>query len=470
MKMYWELLKAVLAKLFLRRSTGEVVRIFCGRMGLVYIKFAQILATQNYGEIFTEDDRQKLSSICDNINPIPFSQIQQILQAEYGENWAEIFVEVEENPTGSASISQVHRAKLKTGENVAIKVKRQDITCRIDKEIKRLKRLVHRFGWLIKFSNFSGGDLALDLLLDWIHQETDFEHEQANLVRYQEFADSVNGKINNTVKIKLPKLYPELCSKNVIVMEFIEAKTINQLELTEENKQKITTALNSYIKLSFWAMLHDKPVVFHGDPHSGNIYIDDDGNIGFLDLGLIFALSQEDQSLLLKFFLTAYSGKVEKIYDMLVDYGKMTATQKAEFKTECANYCAQVSEKNVTYYFTDMINICLKYEFVPPRFLFSMAKAFVCLNGITVFTGNDIKAKDLLRGQVAEFLVRRGVKDCRNILVDSLKLAPQVFFYSSTDNFFEEVAKSVTKSKKVREDLLVAKANLLEVFDLMLAE
>lgn len=469
MGMYWELVKAIWRKIILRCSTGEVIRAFCARMGLVYIKFAQILATQNYGKIFTEDDRQKLSEICDNINPINFQEIEKILRLEYGKKLEEIFSSIEEKPAGSASISQVHRAKLHTGEIVAIKIKRQDVARRIKKDIKRLKKLVHRFGWIIKFGNFSGGDVALDLLLDWIRQETDFTNEQNNLLRYQEFAESVNGKIKDTVKIKVPKLYPQLCTQNVIVMEFIEAKTINQLELTVENKQKITRALNSYIKLSFWALLHHQPLVFHGDPHSGNIYVDDEGNIGFLDLGLIFALNADDSALILEFFLTVYAGNSEKIYDILVGYGVFTAQQKADFRADCIKYCEQTRTKNVTHYFTDMMNICLKYEFVPPTFLFCMAKAFVCLNGITIFTENKIEAHELLRAQVTEYLLHREVADCKQILVDGIKMAPRLISYAASGNLPEALSKSIASSKNLQNDLRTAEEHLMEALDLLFA-
>ena len=77
---------------------------FSEKMGVVYIKVAQILAMQNVGEIFTEADRQKLVQICDHCNPIPFTKIQKILRQEYGENWSDKFASIDEKPLGSASI------------------------------------------------------------------------------------------------------------------------------------------------------------------------------------------------------------------------------------------------------------------------------------------------------------------------------------------------------------------------------
>lgn len=426
MKLYLELLKLLFAKLFLRRPNGELIRRFAERMGIVYIKMAQMLATQNFGNLFTEEDRLLLSSICDNCNPISLVEVMTILRREYGDRLEEIFAQIDETPVGSASVSQVHRAILQTGETVAIKIKRQDVTETINRDLKTIRKLTHRFGKFVKFRNFAGSDHALDLYLEWIKQETDFLHEQANIKTYQTFANNINGKVKRTKKVKIPKLYEEFCTENIIVMEFVKSPTVNKLPLTPENKAKITTAFNSYIQLSFWALFNDQPVVFHGDPHSGNLSIDDNGDLWFIDMGLLCALAPEDAKLCRDFFLTAYAGNYEKLYAELVAYGEMDDQQKRAFKADCQRYCATVRQKEVTYYFIDMVNICLSYEIVPPNFLFNMAKAFVCLNGISNFTDNNCTARELLAAQTVEFLLKRSLNDCKDLVIDGISIVPKV--------------------------------------------
>ena len=355
MKLYIEFIKLLFKKYIVGFSTGKVLKDFSEKMGIAYIKFAQILATQNYGNLFTERDRQILSSICDNINPISYDKIYKMLQKEYNNGIDTIFSYIDPRPIGSASISQVHKAVLKSGEVVAIKVKRIDITKNINKDVNTIKKLIHRYGKFFKFKNYIAGDNALNLYLNWIYEETDFKHEIENIKTYQEFANEVNGKVENTVDIKVPKLYEELCTENIIVMEFIEHKTINKMELTEENKEKISVGINSYFKLSFYALFNDKKIVFHGDPHSGNIYLDDNNNIGFLDMGLLFIINEEEAKLLRKFFLTAYSGNYEKLYNMLIKYGVMNEETKFKFREDCLKFCSEIKDKDVTCYFMDMV-------------------------------------------------------------------------------------------------------------------
>lgn len=227
-------------------------------------------------------------------------------------------------------------------------------------------------------------------------------------------------------------------------MEFIKTPTIKNMELTKADKEKIITALNSYMKLSFWALFNDKEIVFHGDPHAGNISIDEDGNICFLDMGLLCALSEEDAKLCRKFFLTAYSGNYEKMYNTFVSYGEMTEEQKHSFKIDCKKYCENIKEKEVTNYFIDMVNVCLKYEFVPPNFLFNMAKAFVCLNGISNFSNNNISARDLLQEQTIEFLIKRSIDDGKEIVKGSVYLTPKLLENTLQYGLTNTIAKTIT--------------------------
>lgn len=444
MKLYFELFKLVIRKFLFRQKTGVVIRKFSEKMGIVYIKLAQILATQNYGNLFTEEDRKMLSSICDSCNPIDFSEIEKILQCEYGSSFQDIFSYISHDPVGSASVSQVHKAVLTTGETVAIKIKRKDVTKTMTRDIERIRKLVHRFGKIVKFNNYMGGDHALNLYLEWIRQETDFRHEMENIKTYQEFASNVNGKVSHAKKIKVPKVYETYCTDQVIVMEFVESPTINKMPLHDENKKKIVTALNSYLQLSFWALFHDQKIVFHGDPHSGNVCVDEEGNLCFLDMGLLCALSESEAILCRDFFLAAYSGNYMKLYHFLISYGNMDEEKKRNFLADCKKYCETVREKEVTYYFIDMINICLNYEFVPSNFLFRMAKAFMCLNGIGNFSNNRVSAKELLYEQTMEFLISRSFRDCKEVFEEGLRIPKKAIVNTLQNGLVNTMSKLLT--------------------------
>ncbi len=466
MKLYLQAIILLFRKFILKRDTGIVVKDFAEHMGIAYIKLAQILATQNFGNLFSEHDRQLLSSICDDCTPISYAEVEATLRQEYGPSYPNLFRSIDPAPVGSASISQVHYAALQTGEEVAIKIKRKDIARTIEQDLTKLKKLIHRFGRFAKFKNFPGSDYALDLYLEWIRQETDFLHEATNLQKYRKFADNVNGKVRNTTQIKIPKLYPDYCTANIIVMEFIKAPTINRMELTATNKAKIATGINSYLKLSFWALFHDQPVIFHGDPHTGNVCIDEVGNIYFLDLGLLCAFDAHDADLCRQLFFAAYSRNYEKLTNLLIPYGHLSDQEQLALRTDCQKYCQNIKGKEITYYFVDMINVCMHYEIIPPRFLFSMAKPFVCLNGINNIAGNQSTAQELLQTEVLEYLVRRSLTDCQDVITDSLRLIPNTILETLRRDPVSSLAQAIS-NRKIKQDLSRSLANFQELLNLI---
>lgn len=450
----------------LRRSIGQSICHFSERMGVVYIKFAQILAMQNVGQIFTEADRAELSNICDHCNPIPFSAIRQQLMSEYHRPLQEIFRTIDETPLGSASISQVHRGVLVDGRVVAIKVKRVDVVKRVQHDVRQAKRIIHRFGRFAKFRNFIGSDRALEYYADWISQETDFEREQHNLERYRTFAKSVNGQVHGAKQIVTPQVYQELCTPNVIVMEYISAPTVNQLSLTNVNKSRITRAVNDYLRLSFYALLNGLPVVFHGDPHGGNIYLDETGNIGFLDMGLIFEFSGEETNFIQHLFLDSYTRRTENLLEILLkesDFDQLNTDQlTADMRAEIERF----QEIPVTQFFVDMIGIFTKYDVAPPKILFKMAKAFLALFGISTLTGNTIATRELLLEQVTEFYIRRTGDDFRNLLRGGLTFLPSFISDSLTTPPSQNLAHHFLRLSDLNQQLTTTLNHLQEIMDL----
>lgn len=467
MKFYYHLFKLLFNKFILGKNTGLVIKEFCEKMGVVYIKLAQILSTQNYGNIFTEQDRVVLSSICDHCNPISFNQIKVIIEKEYGCSIEDMFNSIEILPVGSASISQVHKAILKNGDVVAVKIKRNDITKTIEKDIKHIRKLMYRFGKFINFGNLVGGDEALEFYLKWIYQETDFKHEKDNIGVYHNFIDSVNGKIEGNKLISIPRLYEELCTDNIIVMEFIEHKTINKLELNEMNKEKIRSALNSFISSTLYAMFNDLKIVFHGDPHGGNIYIDDEGNIGFLDMGLLFELSEEDARMAKEFFFAAYFRDYKKMCDLVIPFAKLNPVKRMQFEQAVKNYADNLAGKPVTSYFIDMMNVCLKFEILPPNFLFCVAKTFMCLSGINNFSNNLLSGTDLLKEQVLEYYIEKTIKGSEEIVVNSFKLVPKFVGNSFKFGAVKGLVKGVNDLETIYEQARELCDNCKEMIDLL---
>lgn len=151
---------------------------------------------------------------------------------------------------------------------------------------------------------------------------------------------------------------------------------------------------------------------------------------------------------------------------MLIIYGDMSEAKKKLFKEECKKYCNDIREKELTYYFIDMVNVCLNYEFVPPDFLFSMAKAFICLNGINKFTNNPICGIELLQSQVLEFVLQRSLKDSQNIIIHSLKIGPRILDNIVKYGLVQAVVREVSINT-MQSDLYQSMKNLQQLIKMI---
>lgn len=464
MRLYFYGFLLLIQKFILRQNTGQVLYKFATRMGVVYIKMAQIIAMQNYGDVFTENDRVQLSKICDHCNPIPYRKIAKQLEREYGRPLGEIFQYIDPSPVGSASISQVHRAVLLDGREVAVKVKRQDIAKRVTHDTRQIRRFIHRFGKLAKFRNYLGSDKALELWAKWIEQETDFRNEQQNLQSYQKFADSVNGKLTDTITVKVPSLISEFCTDNIIIMEFVTAPTINQLELTPENKQRIRRGMNDYVQLSFYALLHGLPVTFHGDPHGGNVYLDDAGNVGFLDLGLIFSFSGEEADYTRQLFLNAYNVRTDKLVELLLQNGKYTNLDRVQYRADVEAQARRFRTIPTSQFFVEMINLYTRYNIEPPEITYKLGKAFLALYGMNNFIENATNTKTLLGPQIMEYYLTRASVDATKLITSGLEILPEFLTAVSDKGIIQGLAEQLIKLDGLKDQFLTTLDHCDETF------
>lgn len=122
MRLYFHGFIMLIQKFVLRHNTGAVICRFALKMGVVYIKMAQILAMQNYGQIFSEQDRRNLSKVCDDCRPVSYRKITKIIESEYGCKISDKFRSIDPKPIGAASVSQVHRAVLLDGREVELRL------------------------------------------------------------------------------------------------------------------------------------------------------------------------------------------------------------------------------------------------------------------------------------------------------------------------------------------------------------
>lgn len=269
---------------FLKGFDPESFRAMLEDLGPSFVKIGQTLSTRS--EILPKaycDELAKLQTECD---PLPFDNILAAVEPIYGARQGEIFDAIDPTPLGSASLAQVHKARLVDGDVVAIKIQRPGVKETMAQDID-IMRTVAR-----KASRFMKDDQMLDLndvveeLWTTFLEETDFAREAANL---QEFA-----LLNEDVTfIECPKVYPELCSEYVLVMEYIDGVPIQDMKQLHAAGYNLSE-IGEKILDNYATQILDHGF-FHADPHPGNLFIRA-GKIVYIDLGMMGRLSPRDRA------------------------------------------------------------------------------------------------------------------------------------------------------------------------------
>ncbi len=277
---------AVLRKYGVTRGvTPEKLRFILEELGPTYIKLGQIMSM--HSDILPRRYCEELMHLRSEVTPMPFSELLEVIEESYGCSWNEIFSVVEEKPLGSASIAQVHKAILKEGDPVVVKVQRKGIYKTMARDIGLLRKAVHLLP-PVSLKGVVDLEMILDELWAVTREEMNFLTEASNM---EEFAK----RNKNIAYVAVPKLYQEYTTAHVLVMEYIEGFSLDDKEKLLENgydlKEIGTKLVDHYIK----QVMDDG--FFHADPHSGNVKIRN-GSIVWIDMGMMGRLTERDRELI----------------------------------------------------------------------------------------------------------------------------------------------------------------------------
>jgi len=251
----------------------ERIRMALEELGPVYVKFGQMLS--NRKDILPEEMIVELQKLQDNVE-VEKVDINWKLSLELGIDVNDYFSEIEENPMASASIGQVFKAKLKTGEKVVIKVQRENIRPVVEADLgimKNLAKTLERYYDDLKKMNISEIVESFEKMLN---EELSLNNELNNILRFA-------NNFKDDKRIHVPVVYKELSNDRILTMEMIEGfkitDTENIIKIGKEPKKVARTGLDLYLTQFL------KHGFFHADPHPGNIFIQKNGQIVFIDFG-----------------------------------------------------------------------------------------------------------------------------------------------------------------------------------------
>lgn len=249
-----------------RWTKGELLE-----LGPTFVKLGQIASTR--GDLYPPEFTKELESLQDNVPPFDFSLVKDVVNKD-------IFKEFDEVPFKSASIGQVHKATLKNGKKVVVKLKRPGIYDIMQTDTENVKKILD-FIQSIGIDTGSSSNFVLNDSIEYLLGEANYRQEVENAIKFRKSLKGVDW-------IKVPYVYKKYCTDDMIVMEYVEADKITDIQIKNINKKKVCEALvNSYVIQTMDSGL------FHGDPHPGNLAISKDGKLVFYDFGLLIELDDD---------------------------------------------------------------------------------------------------------------------------------------------------------------------------------
>ncbi len=368
-------------------------------LGPTFVKLGQIASTRS--DVIPPEYANAFKKLQTDVEPMPFATVEKTLEAAYGHSWRETFDVLEPKPLGSASIAQVHKARIaahplgiagkdgvakplpsdavKPGTWVAVKVQRPEVAQDTLRDLALLRRVVALVGLT---HAESGMKLTLKDLVDELdrttREEINFCVELRNLERFHALLFDQPG-------IESPIPYPSISCDDVLVMEYVEGPLISDkaaIQARGWNLEKLGHAIAE----SYVTQVVDNGF-FHADPHAGNIVVRDD-KIVWIDLGMVGTLTSSQQTLITQAMRAAVENDPFLMMEALlgatrqgsdVDHGALLE-KLAQLLSQYMG--ANLSDINVGQLFTDVLEILRKQNLsLPPEYTL-LARSMLAIEGV----------------------------------------------------------------------------------------
>lgn len=378
------------------------LRMALTELGTTFIKLGQILSTRS--DLVGPAIVKELTKLQAEIPADSEEVVRLTVEAELGRPVEELFAQFDFNALGSASIGQVHKAKLHTGETVVVKVQHEGIEPKITNDLEILKavaELAERYDPDLEMYQpvATVADFSRSLL-----RELDFLRELRSLNSFtQNFADNSN--------IHFPKPFPELCSKRVLTMEMLDGFSIADSQKMNaaniDRKQFVQTGASMYLDMVF------RDRFFHGDPHPGNIWALSDGRLGLLDCGMTGRLDSEMREELEGMLLSAVDNNPTRLTDHVMNIATVPQNLDRnalrrdidDFLSEYVN--VDISALDLSSCLNNLTDILRDHHIILPGGMSSLLRVLVMLEGTSRLLDRNFSLAELIQPYAIKSIQRR---------------------------------------------------------------
>ena len=360
-----------------RTSPAERFLLALEELGPTFIKLGQLLSTR--ADLLPPAYIQQLQKLQDQLPPFPFDQVAECLERELGRPYGNVFAQFNPVPIAAASIGQVHKATLKTGQEVAVKVKRPGIEKILATDIEILYDLA---GFIDKYGLWKDMYNFREIVREFEHMLS----EETNFILEGQHAQNFRAHFRNEATVYVPDIYWPYTTPQILTMEFVNGIKLTNLE--EINRQGLNRQLIAHrlINAYFYQIfIHG---FFHADPHPGNLSVLPGERIVFVDFGIVGKLDDETRLKISDFILglvqkdTAAIIRAADELGVIPDYINRPLLYHDVDKLREKYYLRSLSEINLADSINEFMQLALKYRMRLPSQLTLLGKALVTVEGV----------------------------------------------------------------------------------------
>ncbi len=385
------------------------------KLGPTFIKIGQSLGTR--ADLLPLAYIKELALLQDQVPPFSNEEAFARIESELGRTVAEAYAEIDTEPVASASLGQVYRARMHTGEEVAVKVQRPHLREIVGRDVAvlgRITRMLARFPSVSENADWEG---MLHEFRETIGEEMDYAREAANADRFRE-----NFRAWRAVRV--PRIHWTHTTPRVLTMEFIRGTKVTDLEGLKARRISPMKVNRLLVRAYLKQLLEDG--FFHADPHPGNLLVMDSGHLAFFDFGMVGRITPRLQSQMIDAFFHVVGRDTEGLAQDLinlnflkpgVDTERVRPVVEGLFRHYLNLKLGDVNFKELTY---DLAEVMYEYPFRLPANFTYIIRALMTLEGIGIVTDPGFSFFDTAKPFAKEFMLRREGKQFRRLILDKL--------------------------------------------------
>jgi predicted unusual protein kinase regulating ubiquinone biosynthesis (AarF/ABC1/UbiB family) len=385
-------------------------------LGPTFIKIGQALGTR--ADLLPLQYVKELATLQDQVPAFSTAEAFQIIESELGRSVHDSYPEIDSEPIAAASLGQVYRARLATGEEVAVKVQRPNLEATIAFDIAILYRLVKLTNRFFPRANENA---------DWegmLHEFHSTIFEEMDYVKEGRNADRFRYNFRTWRAVRVPKIHWSHTSTRVLTLEFIRGTKVVDLEGLKANRISPVKVNRLLIRTYLKQLLEDG--FFHADPHPGNLLVMDSGHLAFFDFGMVGRITPKLQAQMIDAFFHVVGRDVHGLGQDIINLnflkpGVDPETVRPVVEGLFTHYLnlrlGEVNFKELTY---DLAEVIYEYPFrLPSNFTYIM-RALMTLEGIGVVTDPGFSFFETAKPYAKEFMLRREGRLFRKMIFDKL--------------------------------------------------